>query len=65
MQGDLVPFLYLRQQHQSVFWNLVYYFNEYLLPFEFVLPYESDRELTEFEAYKREQRARKVEIRKE
>lgn len=48
-----------------MFWNLVYYFNEYLLPFEFVLPYESDRELTEFEAYKREQRARKVDIRKE
>ena len=25
--------------HQQNFWNLIYYFNEYHLPFEFILPY--------------------------
>ena len=24
----------------DIFWNLIYYFNEYHLPYEFILPYE-------------------------
>ena len=30
----------LRKNHENLFWNLVYYLNEYQLPFEFILPYE-------------------------
>ncbi len=25
---------------EQLFWNLIYYFNEYHLPYEFILPYE-------------------------
>ena len=32
----------LRKDHEHLFWNLVYYLNEYQLPFEFILPYESN-----------------------
>ena len=32
----------LRKNHENLFWNLVYYLNEYQLPFEFILPYESN-----------------------
>ena len=27
------------KEHSQNFWNLIYYFNEYHLPFEFILPY--------------------------
>jgi hypothetical protein len=30
----------LRKNYENLFWNLVYYLNEYQLPFEFILPYE-------------------------
>ena len=33
----------------------MYYFNEYLLPFEFILPYEPDQLSKDYDAYKREQ----------
>lgn len=26
--------------HKMRFWNLIYYFNEYHLPYEFILPYD-------------------------
>ena len=35
------------------FWNLIYYFNEYHLPYEFILPYEDkqfEKELRRYEA---------------
>lgn len=28
------------EDYQPLFWNLIYYFNEYHLPYEFILPYE-------------------------
>jgi len=28
------------KKDNELFWNLVYYFYEYALPFEFILPYE-------------------------
>lgn len=34
-----------------LFWNLIYYFNEYHLPYEFILPYEDkqfERELKKY-----------------
>ena len=30
----------LRETNKQVFWNLIYYFNDYVLPFDFILPYE-------------------------
>lgn len=51
-----MPLNYFRQMKESDFWNLVYYFNEYLLPFEFILPYESDMLGKEYDGYKREQK---------
>jgi hypothetical protein len=33
----------IRQFNKHLFWNLVYYFNDYHLPFEFILPYEDTR----------------------
>ena len=33
----------MRASNKQIFWNLVYYFNEYQLPFEFILPYEDTR----------------------
>ena len=30
-----------RKEHTEKFWNLIYYFNEYHLPFEFILPYQN------------------------
>jgi len=40
------------------FWNLIYYFNEYHLPYEFILPYEDkqfERELKRYEARSKKQ----------
>ena len=30
----------LRDTNKQVFWNLVYYFNDYVLPFDFILLYD-------------------------
>lgn len=48
--------MYLRTKRETLFWNLIYQFNEYMLPFELFLPYEIDPLLREFESYKREQK---------
>ena len=34
----------MRESNKHVFWNLIYYFNDYLLPFDFILPYEDNKE---------------------
>jgi len=39
---------------RTIFWNLIYYFNEYHLPYEFILPYEDTEFVTEFKEYKKE-----------
>jgi hypothetical protein len=26
--------------NKQLFWNLIYYFNDYMLPYDFILPYE-------------------------
>jgi hypothetical protein len=33
----------LREFNKQIFWNMVYYFNEFQLPFEFFLPYEDNK----------------------
>lgn len=33
----------IRECNKQIFWNLIYYFNEYQLPFEFFLPYEDTK----------------------
>jgi len=41
------------QSNTKRFWNLIYYFNEYHLPFEFILPYEDkqfERDLKKYES---------------
>ena len=38
--------------NQQRFWNLIYYFNEYHLPYEFILPYEDkqfERDMKRYE----------------
>ena len=40
------------------FWNLIYYFNEYHLPYEFILPYECKQFERELKRY--EQRSKKT-----
>ena len=42
---DLVE-LRTSQETQKLFWNLIYYFNEYELCIEFLLPYAEEQELT-------------------
>ena len=42
-----------KEKNKQRFWNLIYYFNEYHLPYEFVLPYEDkqfERDLKRYEA---------------
>ena len=39
--------------NQRRFWNLIYYFNEYHLPYEFILPYEDkefEKKMKRYEA---------------
>ena len=41
------------EKNKQLFWNLIYYFNEYHLPYEFILPYEDksfERDLRRYEA---------------
>ncbi len=33
---------YLQKHHEQELWNMVYYFNEFSLPFDLILPYEND-----------------------
>jgi hypothetical protein len=33
----------IREENGKIFWNLIYYFNDYHLPFEFLLPYEDTK----------------------
>ena len=37
---------------KAIFWNLIYYFNEYHLPYEFILPYEDKTFENEVKKYK-------------
>jgi len=37
-----LPLDYMRVNKEQDFWNMVYYFNEFNLPFDFILPYEND-----------------------
>ena len=39
MKVDLEEFR-SNKRNEVRFWNLIYYFNEYHLPFEFILPYQ-------------------------
>ncbi|CDW84381.1 UNKNOWN [Stylonychia lemnae] len=34
----------MRQENKNLFWNIIYYFNDYSLPFDFILPYEDTSE---------------------
>ena len=34
---------FLRGSNKHIFWNMIYYFNDYHLPFEFILPYEDTK----------------------
>jgi hypothetical protein len=33
----------IRRQHKPIFWNLIYYFSEYQLPFDFLLEYDDTK----------------------
>ena len=46
-QRETIDLLELRtsQETQKLFWNLIYYFNEYELCIEFLLPYAQEQEL--------------------
>lgn len=56
----------LRQDNKQMFWNLIYYFNDYHLPFEFVLPYEDTREFDrQYEELKKTAALVKVQIQKD
>lgn len=37
MKLDVVK---MRSDNKNLFWNMIYYFNDYFLPFDFILPYE-------------------------
>ena len=50
--------LRLGEQGKQRFWNLIYYFNEYHLPYEFILPYECKQFERELKRY--EQRSKKA-----
>lgn len=41
------------QDYKVIFWNLIYYFNEHTLPFDCILPYESDEFQTQLDEYKK------------
>jgi hypothetical protein len=44
----------LRTKNKQIFWNLIYYFNDYQLPFEFILPYEDTNQFDiDYEEFKR------------
>lgn len=41
MKLDVVK---MRSDNKNLFWNMIYYFNDYFLPFDFILPYEDTSE---------------------
>lgn len=41
MKLDVVK---MRTDNKNLFWNMIYYFNDYFLPFDFILPYEDTTE---------------------
>lgn len=41
MKIDVVK---MRLDNKNLFWNMIYYFNDYYLPFDFILPYEDTTE---------------------
>jgi len=50
-----------RESNKQIFWNMIYYFNDYQLPFDFILPYEDTQEFDEqYEELKRTARAVRV-----
>jgi len=50
------------ESQKHLFWNMIYYFNEYLLPYDFILPYENHKDLIfEFDQH-RYKKAQKKEI---
>jgi len=55
-QGQQLPLKFLRREKEQDFWNLVYYFDDYKLPFEFILPYENDVVKQDYVAFRQEQR---------
>jgi hypothetical protein len=46
-----------------LFWNLVYYFNEHGLPFDFILPYQNYQEKKFDEEHQKYKRAQEKEFR--
>ena len=44
------------KNYKQIFWNMIYYFNEYMLPFEFILPYEDPQFEMDFQNYKKKQK---------
>lgn len=51
----------MRQSNKHIFWNLIYYFNEYQLPFEFILPYE-DTKVYDQQYYELKKMASQVQV---
>ena len=51
----------IRLNNKHIFWNMIYYFNDYQLPFDFILPYEDSKEFDkEYEELKRTSKAVKI-----
>lgn len=42
------------EEGMPLFWNLIYYFNEYSLPFDLILPYEEDTFEKEYREYRKQ-----------
>jgi hypothetical protein len=38
----------LKEYNKNIYWNLIWYFAEYGLPYDFIVPYEDN---TEFDAF--------------
>ena len=50
-----MPLEVLRREARDEFWNLMYYFNEHQLPYDFMLPYENDDQARELHNMLKEQ----------
>ena len=58
-----IDFERMRESNKHIFWNLIYYFNDYHLPFEFMLPYEDTKTFDmQYEELKRTAALVKVQI---
>ena len=61
-----IDFERMRESNKHIFWNLIYYFNDYHLPFEFMLPYEDTKTFDmQYEELKRTAALVKVQIQKD